>query len=582
MPTRAHSFLLIACSALTAWLAASAGCSSSPFALDDRIRKTAADGAIAAGLERMPEFDRSPPTPGARADQLRLQPGTANPPASGLSFTPADEARDVSVRLTSYSREAGVPIEGQVDAPGANVRTLDLFEALRLSQAHGREFLSAQEQYLLSAIDLLTTRRQWGPRLFNDTTLGLSGSGNGGDFSHTADLINRLRVSKRLPYGGSLEAQWVWNATEQLREQATGRYTQSSSLVLSGDVPLLRGAGQVAREDLIQAERNLVYAARSFERFRREYLVSIASDFYELLNARASIANQERQLESLRRNADRTGALVASGRLNGFERDIARSEVLSAEASLAGQRDQYILRLARFRVRLGLSDDQVLDVADAGSDLPEPEATMDQAASAALELRLDLQNQRDRLDDRRRALANARNGLLPDLNLRGSVTIPTDPDERVGGLAFTGDELDYSLSAALSLPLYREEERLRVRSAEIALRRAIRDYEQARDDVVVRVRAALRNVELARFQLTLAERQVAINERRKRAQDLQRNTIDAQRIVDTEIALASARNQRDRARTNLRIAVLNYLLESDQLRVARGGTPQPLPGMPGR
>jgi outer membrane protein TolC len=549
--------------------------------VDDQIRAMAADGASRAGLTRQPTFDRSDlSTRDRRAEQLATTPPTANPPADQLSFAPADEARDVTARLQGFAAESGVPLAGVVAIPpGAEHRVLTLPDVLRISQQSGREFLSAQEDYLLAAIDVLVVRHQWGPRLFNDTTVSLAGSGTDGDFQHTAGVINRLRATKRLPYGGSMEAAWVWNATENLREQSTGRYTQSSSLVLSGSVPLLRGAGQVAREDLIQTERNLVYAAREFERFRREYLVSIASDYFELLNARASIANQERQLESLVANAARTDALVQSGRLEGFERDIARSEVLSAEASLAGQRDQYILQLARFRVRLGLPESQSIDLAEQGVSLPEPEVSMDAAAAAALDLRLDLQNQRDRVDDRRRALANARDGLLPDLTLDGSVSLPTEPGDRVGGLKFSPQDVDYDVSATLSLPLDRQEERLRVRASEISLRRSQRDYEQRRDDVVVRVRAALRNVELARFQLTLAERQVEINERRKRGQELQKDTIDAQRIVDTENALASARNQRDRALTNLRIAVLNYLLETDQLRVARDGTIEPLPGM---
>ena len=45
--------------------------------------------------------------------------------------------------------------------------------------------------------------------------------------------------------------------------------------------------------------------------------------------------------------------------------------------------------------------------------------------------------------------------------------------------------------------------------------------------------------------------------------------------------LLAARNSRDQAKTDLRTAILNYLLQSDQLRVARDGTLQPLPGMEG-
>lgn len=512
--------------------------------------------------------------------QTAFDPGTTNPAAAELSFTPAAEDRDVTARLREFSRRAGVPDSLAADAPPApGVRLLTVRESLQQAQMTGRELLNAQEQYLLAAIGLLVERHQWGPRLFNDTSVFVAGSGDDGDFEHALSIVNNLRVTKRLPYGGSVEARWVWEATENLRQSATGRYEQSSAIVLGGNVPLLRGAGDIAREDLIQAERDIVYAARDFERFRREYLVEIAQDYFQLQNTKASIANQERQLESLRENSRRTQARVAAGRLQAFEQGIADNEVLNAEASLAEQRDQYALQLDRFRVRLGLGDDVRIGLPEDTLDVPEPEIDLDQAVTLALEFRLDLQNERDRLDDQRRAVANARNQLLPDLNVVGDVRLPTDDDERVGGLSFDPGETEYSAGVELGLPLDRKEERLRLRASIIALERAKRDYERARDDAVVAVRASLREVDLSRFQLRLAEQQVEINRRRLRGQQLQEDTIDTQRLLDSQNALLAAENQRDRAKTTLRIAVLNYLLNTDQLRVRRDGTLEPLPGM---
>jgi hypothetical protein len=86
-------------------------------------------------------------------------------------------------------------------------------------------------------------------------------------------------------------------------------------------------------------------------------------------------------------------------------------------------------------------------------------------------------------------------------------------------------------------------------------------------------------VDLARFQLRLADEQVRINQRRLVGQELKRDELNTQTLVDTRNALLAAENQRDRARTNLRTAILNYLLETDQLRVGRDGTLERLPGM---
>ncbi|MBS0195152.1 MAG: TolC family protein [Planctomycetes bacterium] len=510
-----------------------------------------------------------------------------NLPAALLTYSPADEKRDVTERLRRYALAEGLTIENAEHAaeallaPNPQITTLGIRDAFRTAQASGREYRNAEDDFVISAIRLLIERHLWGPRLFNDTTLGIVGNGVGGRFDHTLDVVNKLKATQQLPYGGSLEAAWIVRATDQLRESATQGYNSSSSLALSGNIPLLRGAGLVAQEDLIQAERNLIYAARDFERFRRDFLVSIASDYFGLLQDRALIANQLRQIWSLQELERSTDAKVKAGRVEEFELGIASNRVQSARSSLLSLIDRYIFAIERFKIRLGLPLDQAIAISDEMIDLPDPEVDQTRAAELALQYRLDLQNRRDALDDYRRGVANARNGLLPDLNLAGTVTMPTASGDATGGLAIQPDEVNYAASATLSLPLDRRIERLNLRTAMINLERQSRDYAVARDNVVAQVRDSLRAVDTARLQLRLAEEQVKINRRRLVGLELQKDTIDAQTRVDAENDLLVSENDRDRSITSLRNAVLNYLLASDQLRVTNDGDFQPLPGMPG-
>jgi outer membrane protein TolC len=458
---------------------------------------------------------------------------------------------------------------------------LDLQGAFRIGHLTAREFLSAEEDYIVGAISLLIERHLWGPRFFNDTSVTLSGQGDQGSFQHTLEIINDLRVTQRLPYGGAVEAGWVWDATEQLRQQATGRYRQSSELALSAEIPLLRGAGLVAQEDLIQAERDLIYRARSFERFRREFLVQIAQDYFELIELLSRIANQESQVASLKVLEEGTAERVKAGRLSAFELNLTTNQVLQATSELLSLREQFILAIDRFKVRLGLDVDRPLKILPLQFDIPEPEIGLQEATALAMQLRLDLQNQRDRLDDARRAVANARNALLPDLTVKARVGVPTDPLAHEGRLSFDIDETTYLAGLTLGLPLDRQIERLRLKQASIGVSQQQRRYEQDRDSVVVGVRSALRQIELARNQLTLAEMGVQIAERRLEEQKLKADLVEPQKIVDSENDLLDARNSRDQSLTNLRNAVLNYLLQSDQLRVKRDGTIEPLPGLEG-
>lgn len=510
-----------------------------------------------------------------RDEQYRTELPTANPDASELLFTPARADRDVADRLERYASES-LPMPGE--ELGQDVRLITLTDAFQLSQSSGREFRLAEEDYILAAISLLIERHLWGPRLFNDTSVRLSGGGTDGRFEHALNLINTLRVTRRLPYGGSVEARWIVNATDQLRRQATGRYTQSSELALSGNIPLLRGAGQAARESRIQAERDLIYAARDFERFRRSLLVDIASDFFSLIQSRDRIENQQRQILGLERDDEATREKVKAGRLRAFQQQITSSRLSQAQQSLARLRENYILQLDRFKQRLGLHISDPIEIDPEIFDLNEPDATLGEAMTLALEYRLDLQNRRDRLDDQRRAVANARNDLLPDLDLDASVSIPTDPDEMNGGFAIDPDELDYSVGATFSLPLDRRIERLSLRRAMIGLERAQRAYDEFRDGVIIGGRQAVRNVDLARFQLSLAEEQVRINELGLE-ELLLRDDSDPQSIVDRRNDLLNAEDARDQAIADLRNAILEYLLATGQARVRSDGTFEPLPGM---
>lgn len=554
------------------------GCSDPMARIDRRVDAVVAERSNRVGTQA-PTLAESAADTSTRRARLDPHPATTNPTADSLRYTPSDLTglaaddltREVSARLQRFGAEAA--------GMGASPEVLRLEGALRAAQSTAREHRAAEEDYLLSAIGLLIEQHRWSPRLFNDTSVDLTSVGEDGRFEPALGVINTLRMTKRLPFGGEAEARWVSRATEQLRSSVTGQYEQASELVFAADIPLLRGAGAVAREDLIQAEREVIYGARDFERFRREFFVAIATDYFELLETLAQVQNQIRQLRSLLAFQAQRSALYDAGRISKFEVEEAANRVLSAESSLASLRERYTLQLDRFKVRLGLDPATPLRLSQILFDLDQPAVTLDAATDAALRYRLDLQNLADQLDDTRRQVDNARNNLLPDLNLGGEAAIPTDGDTREGGVGFDPDDAELRASANLSLPLDRRIERLQLRQAQIRYDRALRDFERFRDDTALEARQRVREIDLARFRLELAERQVQINERRRQEQLIREDEIDTNRRLDTENDLLNAMNARDAAATDLRVAVLQYLLSTGQMRVSPEGTLQPLEGM---
>lgn len=537
------------------------------------------DAVLAERSSQLGDFVAPPPrsTADPEAFDARGQdertPATENPAPKELEFTEADPARDVAARLDAFL------LESIADPNDPAVIRVDLPTALRIGQDTAREYLAAQEDYIIAAIRLLIERHRFNPRLFNTTTASIAGEGTDGRFTSALSVINELGVTRRLENGAELAASWVVEATEDLREGVSDRYSNASTIVLSGRFPLLRGSGVAARESLIQAERDVVYAARTFERFRRRFLVEIAGDYFDLLQQRAAIENQMRRIEALRALEAETEAKIEAGILRDFQRAIASSDRLDAEATLAGQRDGYRLQEDRFKVRLGLPVDQPVIIVPVSLELPEPDIGLSAATQRALDYRLDLQTTRDRVLDSRRSVAVARNDLLPELNLDARIDLPTDPDDEEGNLAFDPNELTYSAGVTLDLPLDRAIERLNLRSSVIEVERAIREYERSRDDVIVEARSAVRQVELARFQLRLAEQQVEINRRRQRGQELDPENVTTQERVDTQNALLSSENARDRAVATLRISILQYLLATGQLRVTDEGELAPIGGL---
>ncbi len=549
------------------------GCGSGMDAIDRKI-----DRVLAGHAQRLdggtiaPKTDPNKPDLPPQKALANEDPPSDNPPASELHYTPADENRDFADRLDKLQKESA-------GADAAAPLSLDLQGCWRQSQKTAREYLSAQDDYVIAAIRLLIERHRWSIRLFADSSVDFASSQIDGDSSNVLAIVNQLGATKQLPFGGEVAAKWVWSATENLRASATDQYVQSSRLVLDGNIPLLRGAGLVAEESRIQAERDLVYAARDFETFRRSFLVSIARDYFGLLQQRDNLASTELQLERVRKIRERQQALFEAGRVAKFDVAIAENDVLDAESSLASAREEFLLTGDRFRVRLGLPEGTVIRIEPSEFAIPEPDTTLGHAVTMALDYRLDLQNRTDRLDDSKRGVYNAMNELLPDLNLRGSVSFPTDASAREGGSVYELDDIQYTAGLTFSLPIDKESERLALRQSIITLQQAERSLDQFRDELIVDVRARVREIERARFSLRLAHARVEAALRRKEEQEINADSVDAQVQLDTSNVLLSADRALVQAKTDVRNAVLDYLVATGTMRVQPDGAFQRLPGM---
>lgn len=546
------------------------GCENGMDRIDRHVTELLNESSGTLGPDAYPAsihntYDASPNHIGLGSPEANERPSSVNPSASELEFRPMVDSSGVLARLDGYDKITGTPVR------------LNLQAALRQAFRGSREYIFAEEDFVTAALRLLVERHLWGPRFFDTISTEVVSSGNDGFFTTSLQVVNDFRVTQRLPYGGTVSARALATAVEDLHSRVSDGDSLSAGFLLDANIPLLRGAGLAARETLIQQERDLIYAARDFETFRRDFLFEIVRDFLDLAVQQRAVVNAERQVEQLRQVEQRERALYESGRTDLFNAALAQQATVAALDQLYQRREALRLDIDRFKVRLGIPVEQSVEIDESTLNLPVPDVTLEDAVRSALTYRLDLQNERDQVDDARRNVAIAQNNLLPDVNVTGSVNVPTDNLLNSGRIAVSDSVLRAGVS--IGLPIDREIERLQLRQAQVQLQRSQLEFTREQDTATVEVRAAVRAIDRARYTVQIQERNVSIGQDRVESINAAPDRATARDASEASDDLLQALDNRDRALRDLQQAILQYLRLSGQLRVAFDGSFLPLSGM---
>ncbi|MEN9669323.1 MAG: hypothetical protein RLZZ386_1230, partial [Planctomycetota bacterium] len=455
-------------------------------------------------------------------------------------------------------------------APPTNAEHFNLAKSVQFAIKKSLEYRVAEETYLLLALDLLIQQHIWSPRIFNTVTPQFQGVSLNGTQSTALQLVNDLNVSQKLPYGGQVSANILAQASNELSNAVQTGQASSLDIALSLDIPLLRGAGLIAQEGLIQAKRNLVYGARAFEEFRRRFYVAIFSDFHELVVEQQVISNTRNQIKGLRSIVEREDALVSSGRQVAFQADLAKQRALFVIDRLASLEETYKLAVDRFKLRIGYQTDAPVVIDTEMLDLDPPIINNEQSIANAFEWRLDLQNTRDLVADARRQVDNARNLVLVGADIFATASLLKNPD------FFNGIQLDdsfgnYTIGIAIDLPLDRTIEEVNVRKAQVILEQNDRRYVYAKNTAAVEVRQAIRRIDRALYTLSLQDKNIDIARNRQGSIDAAPDRATPRDRTEAVDALNSAENEKARALREVQIAILEYLRQTGQLRVSDDG-----------
>ena len=142
---------------------------------------------------------------------------------------------------------------------------------------------------------------------------------------------------------------------------------KDSSFGIFGDatiaVPLLRGAGRfVVEEPLKQAERDVIYAIYGFERFKRGFAVSIASEYYSVLELQEEADNERENYRWLIEATRRARRMADAQRLEETQVDQTEQDELKARDSWVQAIRSHESRLDQFKLLLGLPVDAAVEL----------------------------------------------------------------------------------------------------------------------------------------------------------------------------------------------------------------------------
>jgi len=478
-------------------------------------------------------------------------------------------------RPFSVEQEKEYPLPGKESGPqekgeaGKEVPAISLGDALAIAFVNNRDYQRQKEEVYIEALRLSLERDLFAP------TFGAGISATGWrDSSGTEGAVSTdFNLSKLFSTGARLTV----NLTMALSRFFTGdpRRAASSLVSIALVQPLLRGAGRAeVEENLTQAERNVIYQLRSFARFQQTFVVSIASDYFRVLQKKNVVENEWKNYQDLIDATRRSEMMAKAGRIPEFQVDQARQDELRARSRWVLAKEAYGAALDKFKITLGVPTDEVLDLKSeeleriSEQGLIHPDVSLDEAVKVALGNRFDLMNERDRVEDARRKVYVAERRLKATASLVLGADIGTVDEANL--LKFDLDKGGtYSAGLDLDLPLERTAERNSYRQALIDLERSKRSWSLSRDTVILDVRDAYRSLQQAKESFEIQKRSVELAQRRVESTRLllQAGRAQTRDLLESQSALVEARNALTKAIVDHTIARLQFFRDIGLLEV---------------
>ena len=441
---------------------------------------------------------------------------------------------------------------------------LNLVDCLEISAENSRDYQSRKEQLYSSALAL--TLEQWNYGILFDFGADASRSGSEGSDQQNDSVDFGLGMNKLLGSGANVVAS-VGRSLFRVVNDGDG-WTSLREASFSITQPLLGGsAREVIREPLTQAERDLVYQVRSFERYRSTFALDVAARYFQLIETMDTVGNEEANFEGLILLSLRNHALAEAGQLSDIEADEARQDELESENRLLNLRESLDRQLDDFKLYLGLPVEIELGLVRSSMDESQQaeqsllDLDEEHAFAIAIDNRLDYLNTADAVLDAERKVRVAEEALKLGLDLDVSaVNTGANPTSWSAGFSF-------------DLPIDRIPERNAYRNSLIALEVARRAQQEMSDTLRADLRNEMRQLGNTRISYQIQLNAVELARQRVESTELSLSAgrSDTRAALDARRSLVSAQNSATSALVDHLLARLSLYNQLELLRIGPQG-----------
>jgi outer membrane protein len=469
------------------------------------------------------------------------------------------------------------PTTGRALESEVNVR-LPLQEIIHRAVANNLDIKVSGYQPAIDETRVIEAQARFDPTFFDNLQYQRQDTQSGFGFSSSNGRIiqSQTGVRQNMESGGQAELRYETSWTEPFRPNfGAPRQFWNNQLVMEVTQPLLQNFGnEINRARIVINRYNQRISLLEFRKQVETSLSEVERTYWQLVDAEQSVKVDENLLQRTIDTAE-----ILQKRMG---QDVTRVQLSQANSRI--ERRRAILIRAKAKVR-DLSDhlkrlmnDPGMPVSGALLILPQDAPSIlpldfkqDELIATALENRLELGEQQLRIDSAVVAEAVARNNLLPQLNMVGSMGIQGLQNNVSQAIREQRDwsSLNYTVGFQLQIPIGNREARaIHTRSVR-QRQQALVAYQNLIAQIAESVTSAVREVDTT-WQEMVATRQarfaaydalLAIEQREAGGEALTPNFVDLklntqEQVAEAELAMVTATS--------------NYNIAISQLELAKG------------